>query len=366
MVSQEQTWDELRLLVDAARAIADDVTVLLVANTKSSAAGEDVAGQRVSEYLSDNESAQLLGGLRDAGFRTRYMEGELKLIAAMLDSPGMDIQSARRIVYNIAQSGTDAGRKSLVPAFCALLGIPSCNSGSYAVSLARNKVHVSAILGRFGLPVPPMWAYSAATGSWLRGDRPPGDVRLIAKACHESSSVGLDGRSVGLLSDVFQDHVHAKSLQLRQPMVLQPLIEGREFEVPVVEMGSGDFRSLGPAVVTLEGDDIMGSRILDYDTVASDAYGFQAPARALAVSAEQARAVAAAVAEVLGLSGFSRVDFRVDGEGKPWVTDVATSPHLVHHGAFSHVFREAGFDHADMMAAMVGVNAKRLGWLGPA
>jgi D-alanine-D-alanine ligase len=359
MIANSETWTALRALTDRVISIADDVTVIVVANRKAVVSAD--AGDRSTEYLSDNEANQLLTGLRASGFKTRYFEGELAFIAAVLAAPRLDVTSPRIIVYNIAQSGTDPGRKSLVPSFCALHGIPVCNSGSYAVSLARNKLHVHAVLRRFGLPTPPTWAYRSGHG-WMNGEHPPREELLIAKACQESASIGLDAASVGLLTPQFEDMLAQKSERLGQPMVVQPLIRGREIESPVVEV-ERRHRLLGPAVITLAGDDRLDERILDYDAVAHDGYGFSDPGPEHRVAVGEIARVAPAACEVLGLTGFARVDFRVADDGAVYVIDVATSPHLVWHSAYAHVFRQAGWRHEEMMAGMVAINAARLGWL---
>lgn len=359
MGEDEPLWDELRRLTDLALARADDVTVVVVANTK--VATPSGSGDRTTEYLSDEEAAQLLDGLRERGFRTRFHGGEAEFISAALSDPSLGTTSPHVLVYNLAQSGQGPGRKSLVPSFCDLRSLPTCNSDAYAVSLARNKLHVQAILERFGIPVPGTWAYSAR-GGWLLGRSPPSGVGLIAKAAHESASIGLDHDSVGALDPAYEAMLARKSETLRQPMVVQTLIEGREVEAPVVRVGATS-GVLGPAMVTLGGSDMLGARVLDYDAVAADDYGYAAPGDDQGAIVDAVRRAAASACDVLGLRGFARVDFRVTLEGAAFVIDVATSPHLVRHSAYAHVFREAGWRHEDMLACMVAVNASRLGWI---
>ena len=352
-------WDELRRVTDAIVACADDVTVAVVANTKAVVPSD--SGDRSTEYLSDDEASQLLGGLRDVGFRTRFYAGEEEFMTRALSEPRLGTTSRHLIVYNLAQSGRGPGRKSLVPAFCALRGLATCNSDAYAVSLARNKLHVQAILGRFGLPVPDTWSYAADEG-WLLGRRPPAGILLIAKAAHESASIGLDEDSIGEFDEAYERMLASKSQTLGQPMVVQVLIEGREVEAPVVRVGKAR-GVLGPVVVTLDGSDDLGSRVLDYGAVARDAYGYADAApgdRALLAEVDR---VASATYDVLGLSGFARVDFRVGRDESLHVIDVATSPHLVSHGAYAHAFRSAGWHHRDMLACMVAVNASKAGWI---
>ena len=359
MDGADDAWTQLRQLTDRVALIADDVTLVIVANRTGGTL--DGSADRATEYFTDSETSQILGGFRAAGFRTRYFEGERAFMSAVLDRPRLDIATRHILVYNVAQSGTDPGRKSLVPAFCALNGLPTCNSNSYCLSLARNKIHVHAVLARYGLPTPAIWVFRAGAG-WLRGERPPEDVELIAKACHESASIGLDEHSVGMLSARYEEALAHKSELLKQPMVVQRLIRGLEMETPVVEVARRG-RALGPAVITLSGDDRLEGRILDYDAISHDAYGFMAPVERHAMAVARIGLVAPAVFEVLGLSGFARVDFRIDHEGGVHVIDVSTTPHLVWHSAYAHVFRQAGWAYEAMIASMVAVNAAQLGWL---
>lgn len=359
MGDHSEIWARLRALTARTMAQADDITVVLVANKK--AAGLSDSDDRATEYLSDSEASQLLTGLQAAGFRTRYFEGELAFMSAVLDNPRLDVSSKHLAVYNIAQSGSDPGRKSLVPAFCALHDLKTCNSSSYAVSLARNKLHVHAVLRRFGLPTPGTWAYQAGRG-WLGGEPPPAGPLLIAKACQESASIGLDADSLGRLGASYERMLAERSARLNQPMVVQLLIPGWEIEAPVVEIDGGQ-HVLGPAIVTLGGEDRLGERILDYDAVAYDDYGYAPPKSEHDQAVARIARAAPAICQVLGLNGFARVDFRVGEDGEIYAIDVATSPHIVWHSAYWHVFQIAGWTHEEMMAAMVGVNAARWNWL---
>ncbi|WP_342248946.1 hypothetical protein [Sphingomonas sp. OTU376] len=338
--------------------MADEITVAVVLNRKE--AIPDDPDDRATEYLSDHEANELIVGFREAGFRTRYYEGEHAFVSAVMDQGGKIGAAGRSIVYNLAQSGTGPGRKSMIPAFCALNDIPTCNSNAYAVSLVRHKLHVHALLRRFELPTPDTWSFTAHSG-WLMGQAPPKGEILIAKAAYEAASVGLDQESVGVLSATYERMLAAKSSSLGQPMVVQRLISGREFETPVVEI-DGRFRALGPVGITLDGDDRLDDRILAYDSVAHDGYGF-APGTVEAPLGGRLRTAAAKTCEVLGVNGFARVDFRVPDNGDARVIDVATSPHVVHHSSYWATFEHAGWSHPEMLACMIAVNGNRLGWL---
>lgn len=355
---QDDVWASLSHLTQEVLAVANDITVVFVANRKT--AISDNPDDRATEYMTDSEATEILSALREGGFRTHYYEGEDAFILDVLAKGSAIAGTSRLIVYNVAQSGTDPGRKSLVPAFCALHGLPICNSSSFAVSLARHKVHVHAILAHYGVPTPRTWAYEAERG-WLADQRPPEGVKLIAKAAHESASIGLDQLSVGMLSDTYEAALAGKSKRLEQACVVQEFIAGSEVEVPVVRLGSR-YHPLGCAAITVEGETDLGEQYLHYDLVAHDDFGFEILDPGDGRAAESGRQAARAC-EFLGLSGFARVDFRLDRSGRPFAMDVATSPHLVKHSSYWHVFRQRGWTHDRLFAAMIAVNADRLGWI---
>ena len=357
-------WDAIRQMVDEVRAIADQITLVVVANIKPQRALDgDYAGTSVTtEYLSENEASQILRGFEGNGFYTKFYEGELGLISSSLDGGFAKLPRSKKLVYSIAQSGTGIGRKSLVPAFCRLQQIPICNSDTYVLSLARHKFHVYCILKSLGIPVADSWLYEAGSG-WLLSAKPPTGVELIAKACFESASIGLTAESVGVLSDSYESMLDAKSRELRQPIIVQRLIEGYEAEVAVIAVRNRPM-VLDPVSITLGGRSDLGNAILDYEIVEDDGYGFSRSDHLGNTVVQELRRAAAHTFTALGISNVGRVDFRISAsDGSIFVTDVATSPHLIEHSSFNFSFSGAGMGHVDLMGAIAGSNACRLGWI---
>ncbi len=361
MGSNEQGWEAIDRVLRDVKSIAAEVTVPLVANLKTKGAeGDDYEGSSViTEYFSENEASQILLGLQETGFYTKLYAGEAEFMSAVADGSFDKLPRSRKIVYNTAQSGTGAGRKSLIPAFCGLRNIPICNSNAYVLSLARHKFHVYAILRTLGLPVTESWLFDE-TG-WLFDRTPPRGTKLIAKACYESASVGLDADCIGEFSESYEATLQKKVFLLRQPYIVQKFVSGSEAEVPVLDVGAGPF-ALEPVAMTLDGDPFLDDRILDYDIVYKDLGGFAAADHLPNATIEEMTKAARDVFRALGMTAIGRVDFRIDRNGRCSITDVSTTPHLVRHGAFAFAFDRAGFSHADVLGAVVGANARRLGW----
>jgi D-alanine-D-alanine ligase len=54
-----------------------------------------------------------------------------------------------------------------------------------------------------------------------------------------------------------------------------------------------------------------------------------------------------------GLSGYARVDFRVDAEGRPWVLEVNANPCLTSDAGFVAAAHQAGWSQRDVVARIV-------------
>lgn len=356
-----QAWDEVGRALKAVRPISGDLTISVVANLKSNGAnaGDYAPSSVTTEYFSEDEAAQILLGLQEAGFYTKLYPGEQEFIEGVLSGAFESLPRSRKLVYNTAQSGTGAGRKALVPAFCALRRIPICNSNAYVVSLARHKYHVYCVLRGSQIPVTDSWLFDGV--GWLFGRQPPPGVKLIAKACFESASIGLDAGCVGELSNRYEAMLTEKVAALRQPYIVQRCVAGYEAEVPVIGFDSGTV-ALEPIAVTLDGDRRLGDRYLDYAIVENDLWNFADCGHLGETTVAGMRTAAEEVFRVLGMLGVGRIDFRIYDDGTFSVTDVSTTPHLVRHSSFAYAYECAERTHSDLLATVVAVNARRFGW----
>ncbi len=358
------TSQAIEALLRSILAVVNDITIAVVANIRRShtAGSECDEASRDSEYLSENESSQLLLSLHESGFFSRFYDWEQPFIESVVNGDFYRLPRRYKLVYNLAQTGTGPGRKSLIPAFCHLHGIAVCNSNPYVVSLARHKYHVSCILRQARISALPSWLFSLDSG-WLLGQAPPPGVRLIAKACFESASIGLTSRSVGTMTDEFMNVLCRTSQILDQPVVVQPFVSGFEVEVPVLQL-LGAYVALEPISITIQGNAHIGDRFLDYDAVLNDNYGFTVSHHLPDETRVGLRNTAVATCRLLGIRGLGRVDFRLsDHDGTFVVTDVSTSPHIVRHSSLYFAFSKMGFSHAEMLATIIGANAALNSWI---
>ena len=132
-------------------------------------------------------------------------------------------------------------------------------------------------------------------------------------------------------------------------------------EVPLLDLGNGPL-ALEAVSITLDRNPKLDDRILDYEIVYHDGFYFSHSDHLGSNTVSRIEETAENVFVALGIDCVGRVDFRIDHGGSCWVTDVATSPHLVKHSSFAFAFERANRPHSDVLGAVVAANAIRQGW----
>jgi D-alanine-D-alanine ligase len=350
---------QIRTLVERATEAAGDIAIFCVANVQQKAALTS-SYERSIEYFTEKELDQIVEAFRVNDFYCDVFVGEDEFLKWALGGGAQRFPRKHVLVYNTAQSGSGAGRKSLIPAFCALHGLTTLNGNPYVVSLARHKYHVNAILNSVGIPVARTWWYLGAR-RWLHERRPPTGLLVLAKSTYESASIGISQRSALALNEQSEEQLDEMVAELAQPVVVQEFIAGREAETPII--AGPQPIVLAPVGISINGENNLDSRFLSYERVAVNGYGFYDFGTDCPQTADRLRQIAALTAAVLQLEGFCRVDCRISDAGQPFVTDVSTTPHLVTHSAFDFRFRDFGGRDV-MMAALAGWGLSR-SVLGP-
>jgi D-alanine-D-alanine ligase len=313
-----------------------------------------------ASFLSSIELDDILISLRSKGIYVEHLADETEFISWYCNGGFDALPRPIKLVYTSAVNGTGPGRRCLVPAFCSLEGIPTVNSDAYSCAINRHKFHWNKLLGSFGYPVPRCWSYSSETG-WFRDEKPRVGTHIIAKATFEGSSIGLRPSTVGIFEPAMELRLREVSCALGQPMTVQELIVGDEFEVPVIEAT----RNIAPLPISVLRSD--GARLWDavltYDDVWIDQYKYAAPTNFAETLLTKLRESAVGACDSFPFRGFSRIDFRVDASGRPFIIDVSSTPHLTRSSSFAFLFELMGFSYADMLLALVATGARRHGHL---
>jgi D-alanine-D-alanine ligase len=242
-----------------------------------------------------------------------------------------------------------------------LLGAPFTGSSAGALWLTTDKLATRALLASHGLPVAAGGRIEIANPTVLECVAPP----WILKPAWEDASVGLEGTPVCATRAAALARARALVARFRaQPILVEHFLPGREFNVslletgtdvealPVAEIAFVDFPPGVPALVGYEAKWETGS-FADTHTVRRFPGGEDAPLL------ERIRSLSLEAWRVCDLTGYARVDLRLDEAGEPAILEVNTNPCLSTDAGFMAAAREAGYGAADVVRRLLDAAQQR-------
>ncbi|HEX6536011.1 MAG TPA: hypothetical protein VF041_15550 [Gemmatimonadaceae bacterium] len=251
------------------------------------------------------------------------------------------------LVVNLCE-GID-GVAALEPSVISVLeviGVPFTGGSSWTTSLCLRKHVVNAILERAGLPVPRFGVVRPG------GAIPTVGFPAICKPAAEDASIGVEQRSVVRTVRALAARVEAMHERWDE-LLVQRYIDGREVNVGI----------LGDTVLPISEirfDDMPKGmwRIVSYRSKwepGSDEDGGtvpQCPADLEPGLADELRRIALAAWQVVGGSGYGRVDLRIDRAGRPWILEVNANPDIAPDAGLARMARAAGMDYGALVRAV--------------
>lgn len=277
-------------VIPSLRASGHDVTAVDLATGLVAASQEAaILTTRVAPDLPD-ASARLVGEgfLRDL-FSTNFQSFDLCFLAVH------------------GGAGEDGTLQALLDA----AGLAYTGSSHTASAVAMDKILSKKLCRAHDIPTP----------DWLDSDLHDDTLvtqnlgwPVVVKPSREGSTVGLS--VVHEQADFAAAVSHAETFG---PVLVEQFIAGRELTVGILE---GRALSVGEIIP-------RHSDIFDYQSKYQPGGADEIfPADVSASVAEQAQVLALAVHEVLGLGGYSRVDFRMDSNEALWCLEANTLPGL--------------------------------------
>lgn len=208
-------------------------------------------------------------------------------------------------------------------------GICYTGSGPEASQNAMRKSAAKTIWSDLGLPTPP----------WLcvAGDQPPEQWlpaalrvggSLVVKPDDQGSSIGL--RLVSAADEIAAAVAHAA--QFGSVVLIERFVPGREITATLLG------RTALPLIEVESPDSVF-----DYQAkYSSSATRYRLPAPLEPMIADEVQKTAVAAAEALGVEGLSRVDLRLDPQGRLWLLEVNTTPGMTARSLAPRAAQAAG------------------------
>lgn len=247
--------------------------------------------------------------------------------------------------------------ESNVAGIFELLGLSFTGNAAKTLAFCQDKFKAKAVLRAAGLPTAP--AQLMLTGEEPLELRFP----LIVKPNAEDASLGVYPESVVRDEESLRRQVRRCLDNYKQPVLVEAFIDGREFNVSVMENG---------AVTPLPVSEIDFSampkdtpRILGYDAKWFEDHPFYqktppvCPAPIDDEMRERLQGLAAAAFRTMGCRDYARVDFRMDAKGRPFILEVNPNPDISTNAGYARALAAAGIDYAAFWGVMVDNALKR-------
>ena len=353
----------LKKVLKKIKESSKDFGIYIAANIKDSTTNisDYSTNSIITEYFTEDELEDIVLAFRSNGIYVDVSSEETEFISKMINGDLERLPKKYKAVYTSAQKGTGPGRKSLIPAFCNMLNVPIMGSNAYIRSLCRHKYHASSILKQHGLQEMKAWLYDPTTG-WLLESKPAIGNKIIIKPVYESASIGVTEKSIMNFAKDSEDIIRQHSITFNQPIIIQEFVSGYEVEVPVI-INSGIPYSLGVVGISVNKKRILDNQILTYDIVYNDQYNFYDFKDMVNDSiVAGVRKCAENSAQVLGMEGLGRIDFRVTMNGRFYITDISTNPHIVKHSSYGYLFNKLRFGYSDLPLSMLALLCIKNKW----
>ena len=316
-------------------------TITILHNQIQSTSPEDVLDiERQAKWIAEI--------LQKKGYKTLLVPFSLENLSPLLtmnkDNP--------ILVFNLTDSAPgEENLAYLVPGLLEHMNLPYTGCSLQNLFVTTNKMLAKRVLKASGIDTPP-WVCKDETEALQNNSI----RRYIIKPISEDASIGLDESSI-VSSETVVAELQAKEKTLLTPCFAEAFIEGREFTACMYGT-PGNCRVLTPYEWVFQGyEEHQKAKIITYDAKwTENSFGYDhieakynADASDLPLL-DKLTAIAHQCWQAFSLTGYARVDYRIDEKGKPWVLEVNCNPSFY---GFYHLALEGGFPFEDLVQDIV-------------
>ncbi len=308
--------------------------VAIVANVKGGASlptnGPEDAG---AEFDKEETIDAIRAAIKSDGHHTVFIPADINLPNNLRDV-------VPDIVFNISEGLGGDGREAQAPAVFEMMHIPYTASRVTANAIALDKTLTKRVWRDVGLPVAPFQEFVTGTEPIDPSLKYP----VFVKPSREGTGMGMGASSI--CSNSFELRARIKWVieKYNQPALVEEYLSGREFTVGVLGRPDGKPYSLHPQYYQEDGFHRMP--VLEVDnsrSITPGVYGHDAktlvvgqegvpdficPAKISASFARTLQNLAIRGHQAIGAVDVSRIDFRCNSAGKPYLLEINSLPGL--------------------------------------
>jgi len=286
------------------------------------------------------------------------------------------VQENPDICFNISEGLGGDSREAQVPALLEMLHIPYTGSRVLANAVGLDKTMTKRVWRDTGLPTARFQEFASGEEDLDADLRFP----MFVKPAREGTGMGMDAHSIVRNAEELRCQVRWVVSTYRQPALVEEYLSGREFTVAV--LGRQDAALYSPRPELYGDDGFHRFPVLEVDHAKSatpGVYGhhlktlgftdegaarFLCPADVSPQLLRELQDLAIKAHTALGAVDVSRVDIRLDGDGKPCLLEINTLPGLTPDFSDLCVIANAGgLGYHRLINEILNLGASRFGLL---
>ncbi|MGA6827784.1 D-alanine--D-alanine ligase family protein [Nitrospira sp. NS4] len=246
-----------------------------------------------------------------------------------------------------------------VVSYLELLHVPYTGCNPRGLMLARDKALTKKVLSFHRIPYPDFMVVPQG-----RSVKRPKELvfPLIVKSISEESSLGISQASIVEDDEKLRDRVAFIHQSVGTGALIEQYIDGREFYVGV--MGNGHLQVLPVWELLMDKLPEDAKRIATQRVKWSRKYQDKYEIRSEEatnlpeVKACEIQDLAKRVYRALGLSGYARIDLRMDAAGNVYVLEANPNPQIAHDEDFADSAEKARYSYKDLLQELLNVGLR--------
>ncbi|THI87041.1 MAG: ATP-grasp domain-containing protein [Nitrospira sp. CG24A] len=246
-----------------------------------------------------------------------------------------------------------------VVSYLELLHVPYTGCNPRGLMLARDKALSKKLFSFHRIPFPDFMVVPQGRTA----KRPKGlSFPLIVKSVTEEASHGISQASIVQDDVKLKERVEFIHANIGTGALIERYIEGREFYVGVMGNGHVHVLPVWELIMDKLPDDArrIATERVKWSRAYQDKYGIRSEeAENLPEGkAEEIQHLAKRVYRALGLSGYARIDVRMDAAGSVYVLEANPNPQISHDEDFSDSAEKDGYPYKDLLQELLNIGLR--------
>jgi D-alanine-D-alanine ligase len=248
-----------------------------------------------------------------------------------------------------------------VVSYLELVRVPYTGCNPRGLMIARDKALSKMILHHHRIRVPRFAV--VPTGRKLRRKPARLEYPIIVKSQVDEASLGIAEASLVHNDEKLAERIEFMHAKVGTNLILEQYVDGRELYVgvmgnlrlrvlPVCELEMRRLRSDAPRIAT---------RQVKWNPKFQERRGVEiGPARDLPPEVERLLVkTTKRLYRLLQLSGYVRVDFRLDAEGRPYFLEANPNPEIGYGEEFAEAAEAAGIDYEPLLDRILAIGLRK-------